>query len=42
LTIAFQALPEIELAENPRLVDGDDDGFADMAMYAYEYQTWSL
>ena len=38
LTPGFQTLPEIDLAGEPRLVDGDGDGSADVDMGAYEYQ----
>jgi hypothetical protein len=38
LTAGFQTLPEIDLAGKPRLVDGDDDGVANVDMGAYEYQ----
>lgn len=38
LTSGFQPLPDIDLAGEPRMVDGDDDGWSDVDMGAYEYQ----
>jgi predicted outer membrane repeat protein len=38
LSPGFQALPQTDLAGEPRIVDGDEDGLVDVDMGAYEYQ----
>ena len=37
-TAGFQPLPLFDLAVNPRVVDGNGDGHADVDMGAYEVQ----